>query len=299
MANLKEVRERIASVNNTQQITKAMKMVSAAKLRKAQQAIQEMRPYANKLNQMLRNILSNLDGEANTVFGQERPIEKACIVVVTSNRGLCGAFNANINKLTMKLIDEKYSEVREKGNLSLLFIGKKGYDFLRKRYADCNLIKDYVGLFDDLSFDHVSQLGRKLMSAFEGKDYDAVDVVYGHFKNAATQFAKVEQFLPVAKIELDEEADKQMKAYYIFEPSKEGLLEYLIPNILQTQFHKYMLDTHASEHGARMTAMDKATENASELLRDLKISYNKARQEAITKEILEIVGGAAALESDK
>lgn len=300
MANLKEVRERISSVKNTQQITKAMKMVSAAKLRRAQQAIQDMRPYSNKLNEMLRNILSNLDGNVTSSFGEERPIESACIVVVTSNRGLCGGFNSSIVKETLTLVDTKYKEVRAKGNLTILFVGKKGYDGLKKVLADCTLNTDHLLLFDDLAFDNVSKVGRALMTAFEDKTYDAVDTVYGHFKNAATQFPLVEQFLPVAKIEATgDDESKQLKADYIFEPSKEGLLEYLIPSILQTQFQKFMLDTHASEHGARMTAMDKATENAAELLKELKISYNKARQEAITNEILEIVGGAAALESDK
>lgn len=296
MANLKEVRERIKSVMNTQQITKAMKMVSAAKLRKAQTAIQQMRPYANKLNEMLRNILSNLDGDADTTFGQERPVEKVCIVVVTSNRGLCGAFNTNVIKSALRTIDDKYAGVRDTGNLTLLFIGKKGYDFFRKRYKDLHYITDYVTLFDDLSFDNVAQVSQYLMDSFQDGTYDAVEVAFGQFKNAATQFPKTEQFLPVAKLEPEEGQDKNLRADYIFEPGKEGLLDYLVPNILQTQFHRFLLDTHASEHGARMTAMDKATENAKELLKELRISYNKARQEAITKEILEIVSGAAALE---
>jgi F-type H+-transporting ATPase subunit gamma len=293
-ANLKEVRERIQSVRNTQQITKAMKMVAAAKLRKAQQAIQQMRPYANKLNAMLRNILSNLEGDATTTFGRERPVEKACIVVVTSNRGLCGAFNANVNKAALAVIDTNYSEVHRKGNLSMMFIGKKGYDFFRKRFNDIHFITDYVNLFDDLSFDNVSKVSQRLMDAFENGEFDAIDVAFGQFKNAATQFPKLEQFLPVAKLEREEE-EEQLRADYIFEPDKEGLLTNLVPSILQTQFHRYLLDTHASEHGARMTAMDKATDNAQELLRELRLSYNKARQEAITQEIMEIVGGAAAL----
>jgi F-type H+-transporting ATPase subunit gamma len=296
-ANLKEVRERIQSVRNTQQITRAMKMVSAAKLRRAQDAIQRMRPYANKLNAMLRNILSNLEGDAGSSFGVERPVEKVCIVVVTSNRGLCGAFNNNIIKSALKTIEEKYADVREQGNLTVLFIGKKGYDFFRKRYSDIRYITEYVDLFSDLSFDHVAQVSQRLMDAFEDGEYDVVEVSYGQFKNAATQYTKTEQFLPVAKLEQEEES-QQLRADYIFEPSKEGLLDYLVPSILQTQFHRYLLDTHASEHGARMTAMDQATENAQELLKELRISYNKARQEAITKEILEIVGGAAALESE-
>ena len=296
MANLKEVRERISSVKNTQQITKAMKMVSAAKLRRAQTAIQQMRPYANKLNEMLRNILSNLEGDASSSFGVERPVEKACVVVVTSNRGLCGGFNSGVIKEAVKAINEKYAEQRANGNLSILLIGKKGRDYFTKRYQDVNLIEDHVLLFDDLSFDNVSKVSQSLMDSFLEGGYDAVDVVYSGFKNAATQIPTAQQFLPVEKIEA-EEGESSLKADYIFEPSKEGLLEYLIPSILQTQFQRYLLDTHAAEHGARMTAMDKASENAEELLRDLKISYNKARQEAITNEILEIVGGAAALEA--
>lgn len=294
-ANLKEVRERIRSVQNTQQITKAMKMVSAAKLRKAQDAIQKMRPYADKLNTMLRNILSNLEGDAVTTFGVERPVQKACIVVVTSNRGLCGAFNTNVNKAAAALIETKYKEVYENGNLTMLFIGKKGYDYFRKRYSGIRFITDSLSLFDDLSFDNVSRVSQYLMDAFEKETFDAVDVAFGQFKNAANQLPIAEQFLPVVKLEKEEEG-QNIRADYIFEPGKEGLLDYLIPSILQTQFHRYLLDTHASEHGARMTAMDKATDNAQELLKDLRLSYNKARQEAITQEIMEIVGGAAALE---
>lgn len=294
MANLKAVRERITSVQNTQQITKAMKMVSAAKLRRAQQAIQQMRPYANKLNEMLRNILSNLGGEANSSFGIERPVKKACIVVVTSNRGLCGAFNTNVIKSAISVIENKYAEVYKAGNLTLLPIGKKGFDVFRKRYTGATINRDYVELFNDLSFDNVARASKQLMDAFVAGDFDAVEVAYGRFKNAATQFPETEQWLPVPKMESAEE--NGTRADYVFEPDMNRLLETLIPNILQTTFHKYLLDTHASEHGARMTAMDKATENANDLLKDLKLSYNKARQEAITGEILEIVGGAAALE---
>ncbi len=298
MANLKEVRDRIKSVNNTQQITKAMKMVSAAKLRRAQDAILQMRPYAEKLNGMLRNILSNLEGDAASALGEERDVKKACIVVVTSNRGLCGAFNNNISKAASQMIREDYSAVREAGNLSVLCIGRKGYEYLNRRYADLDYITDFVELFNDLSFDTVSEVPKMLIKAFEEHDFDEVKVAYGKFKNAATQIITVEQFLPVAKIEPEAtEEGKTFSADYIFEPDKVQLLEYLIPTILQTQFQKYVLDTHASEHGARMTAMDKATDNAQELLRELRISYNKARQEAITNEILEIVSGAAALEN--
>ena len=296
MANLKEVRERIRSVISTQQITKAMKMVSAAKLRKAQDAIVRMRPYADKQYEMLRNILSNLDGDASTRFGQVREVRKACIVVVTSNRGLCGAFNTNVIKAAIAAIDEKYQDVREAGNLTILPIGKKGYDFFRKRYKDVTIIKDHVELFGDLTFDEVKKVSQMLMDNFLDGTYDAIEVAYGRFKNAATQFPECHIWLPVQKVE-DEGEDSPMKADYIFEPSKEELLEHLVPSILQTTFFKFNLDTHASEHGARMTAMDKATENADELLRDLRIDYNKARQEAITRELSEIVGGAAALES--
>ncbi len=293
---LKEVRERIASVKNTQQITKAMKMVSASKFRRAQQAILKMRPYANKLNDMLRNILSNLEGDVESSFGKDRPIEKVCIVVVTSNRGLAGSFNVNICKSAMAKIREEYSSVKEQGNLSMLFIGKKGYDYFRKRLTGVEFNTEYLELFDDLSFENTSKVSSQLMDAFEQKTFDRIDIAYAQFKNAATQIMVAEQFLPVKKIEPEDSSAKSLKAYYTFEPNKEELLEFLIPSILQTQFQKYLLDTHASEHGARMTAMDKATENAKELLSELRISYNKARQEAITKEILEIVGGAAALE---
>lgn len=291
--NLKEVRDRIKSVKNTQQITKAMKMVSAAKLRRAQDAIVQMRPYSDKLDSMLRNILSNLEGDVETSFGEERPIEKALLVVITSNRGLCGAFNSNVIKAAVSVMGEKYSQVMNEGNLTILPIGKRGFDFFRRNYKDCPMITDHVELFSDLSFDHVAKVSQAMMDAFESGEYDSIHVAYGRFKNAAVQFPEVEQWLPVAKLESEGE---DFKANYIFEPGKEGLLEYLVPTILKTQFQKFVLDTHASEHGARMTAMDAATENANELLKELKISYNKARQEAITKELSEIVGGAAALE---
>lgn len=296
-ANLKEVRDRIESVKNTQQITKAMKMVSAAKLRRAQEAITRMRPYSNKLDAMLRNILSNLDGDGGTVFGQERSIERACLVVITSNRGLCGAFNTNVIKAAVEVVEGKYADVLAAGNLTMVFVGKKGFEYFNKRYANSVRInKDYVNLFDDLSFDNTKTVAQYLMDSFEQGRYDSIEVAYGQFKNAAVQNTMHVPFLPVPKIEMDEN-DVQMKADYIFEPTKEGLLKHLVPSILQTQFQKYLLDTHASEHGARMSAMDAATENANDLLRDLKITYNKARQESITNEILEIVGGAAALEN--
>ena len=296
-ANLKEVRDRIKSVKNTQQITKAMKMVSAAKLRRAQQAIVQMRPYADKLQAMLTNILSNLEGDASTVYGQERVVEKACLVVVTSNRGLCGAFNTNIIKAAEATILEKYSDIAKNGNLTILPIGKKGNDYFKKRYTNCTKNTDYVEIFSDLSFDNIAQISKELMASFKDQEFDSIDIAYGRFKNAAMQFPECIQFLPVPKMEGTATGEeKTTKADYIFEPSKEAILDHLVPSILQTQFQKCLLDTHASEHGARMTAMDKATENADDLLKDLKINYNKARQEAITNELSEIVGGAAALE---
>lgn len=292
---LKEVRERITSVNSTQQITKAMKMVSAAKLRRAQQAITEMRPYADRLDHILKNILSNMDAsDAGTSFGIEREEEKVLLIVVTSSRGLAGAFNTNIIKAAVAKLNEAYASQLAAGNVSLLCVGKKGYDYFRKRYENINLINDYVTLFEDLSFDNVAQVSQMAMDGFETGEYDVVDVAYSRFKNAGTQIAECIQFLPVKKAAVEGEK-KPASSDYIFEPSKEELLQELIPTILQTTFQKFVLDTHASEHGARMTAMDKATENANDLLRDLKISYNKARQEAITKELSEIVGGAAAL----
>ena len=295
--NLKEVRERIQSVKNTQQITKAMKMVSAAKLRKAQTAVQQMRPYADKLDRMLRNILSNLEGDAETVFGKERPVENVCIVLVTSNRGLCGAFNTNVSKAAVNTMETKYAEAAQKGNLTILPIGKKGYDYFRKRYPNVKFIKDYINLFDDLSFDNVVLVSKYLMEAFENQTFDAIEVSYGQFRNAVIQNPMTQRWLPVAKLEKKDE-DNNLRAHYIFEPGKAGLLEYLVPSILQTSFQKFVLDTHASEHGARMTAMDQASNNADDILRELRITYNKARQEAITTEISEIVGGSAALESE-
>ncbi|MBK8968751.1 MAG: ATP synthase F1 subunit gamma [Saprospiraceae bacterium] len=291
---LKEVRERIKSVISTQQITKAMKMVSAAKLRKAQSAIVQMRPYSDQLNRMLSNILSNLGSDASTKFGKARPVKNVLVVVVTSNRGLCGAFNTNINKEALAHIDAKYAQQRAEGRVSVMFIGKKGNDYFRRRFKDMALITEHINLFANLEYELTSEVAQTLMDAFSSGKYDAIDIVYGRFKNAAMQFPTVEQWLPVAKLESTNTS--KMRADYIFEPDKQELLETLVPSILKLQFHKTLLDTHASEHGARMTAMDSATDNAEELLKNLRINYNKARQEAITTELGEIVGGAAALE---
>ena len=292
---LKEVRERISSVQSTQQITKAMKMVSAAKLRKAQQAITEMRPYADRLNKMMRNILSNLDGDQASSYSVQREVQKMAVVLITSNRGLAGAFNSNLGKETISLISN-HQDLVDAGNVDIIFLGKKGYDFLKKRAKGCNLITDHMALTQDSSFDNIATMSNQLMDDFKAAKYDKIFVIYGQFKNAAVQTPISLQYLPVPKAEAIQATKKTTKADYIFEPSKEELLESLIPSILQTTFHKCVLDTNASEHGARMTAMDKATENANELMKDLEITYNKARQESITNEILEIVGGAAALE---
>ncbi|NJC26824.1 ATP synthase F1 subunit gamma [Neolewinella antarctica] len=296
MANLKEVRERIGSVKNTQQITSAMKMVSAAKMSRAAQRINEMRPYAEKLNEMLTNILSNLEGDASTSFNVVRPITNACVVVVTSSRGLAGAFNTNVVKAAVRVIED---ELAEASHIDVICIGKKGREFFGRNYGKNSrftIDRQFQELFQDLSFDNTKDVPELIMNRFKGEAYDSVHVAYAQFKNAAVQFANAVQFLPVTSIA--NEAGPTSNADYIFEPTKEVLLAELVPTILKTRFQSFLLDTNASEHGARMTAMDKATENAQELLKDLKITYNKARQEAITKEILEIVGGAAALEDD-
>jgi F-type H+-transporting ATPase subunit gamma len=292
---LKEVRERIKSVKSTQQITKAMKMVSASKLRKAQQAIVQMRPYAERLDKMLKNILSNLEGDADTSFGNVREVNTAAFLVVTSNKGLCGAFNTNVIKSAVAKLEADYKDIYEAGNLTVLPIGKKGNDFFRKNYPKAHRITDHVEIVTDLTYDKIEQAALVLMNGFLNGTYDKIEASYGRFRNAALQFPETVQFLPVAKLKGNKKEDN-IKADYIFEPNKQELLEHLIPSILKTTIRKFVLDTHASEHGARMTAMDNATENAEEIIKDLKISYNKARQEAITKELAEIVGGAAALE---
>jgi len=266
------------------------------KLKKAQDAITEMRPYAQRLNKIMVNILSNVEGEASSSFSTVRDINKMAVVVVTSNRGLAGAFNTNIGKRAIQVLNDYKEEVKA-GKVDLIFIGKKGFDFIKSRVENCNMIHDYQELMTDLTYDNIATLSSKLMDDFILGDYDKVYVVYSQFRNAAVQDPKAAQFLPVPKLQGTKEEDaSSRKADYIFEPSKEVLLEQLIPSILQTSFHSYVLDINAGEQGARMTAMDKATENANELLKDLKIAYNKARQESITNEILEIVGGAAALE---
>jgi len=292
---LKEIRGRITSVQSTQKITKAMKMVSAAKLRKAQNAIVEMRPYADRLNKMLMNILSNIEGDASSSYGAERPVEKACLVIITSDRGLCGAFNTNVLKKATAAVSGKYADVYEKGGLSIIPVGKKAFDFAKRRFEKAQIIEDYVGLNSKLEWENVVEVPNRLMDGFKDGTFDSITVCYSKFKNAALQENMSVQYLPVEKLEAIVEGEKNAKSDYIFEPDKVTLLEHLVPSILQTTFQKFLFDNRAGEHGARMTAMDKATENAEDLMNDLKIFYNKARQESITKELSEIVGGAAAL----
>ncbi|MBT8046125.1 MAG: ATP synthase F1 subunit gamma [Pontiella sp.] len=284
MANLKEIRNRIASVSSTMQITSAMKMVSAAKLKKAQDAITAMRPYSDKLTELLQSLSANLDGEGGSQYSQVREVENVLIVPISSNRGLCGAFNTNIIKQSASLLQQEY------GNCQVHFmtIGKKAHDILAKQYS---IISDHSKVFDNLTFEEVEILAEDLMYKFAQGQYDRIVLVYNKFKNAATQIVMTEQFLPIAPAE---EADND-QSDYIFEPSEQQIVEQLIPKSLKTQLYKAVRDSFASEHGARMTAMHKATDNAGELKEQLTLTYNKARQAAITNEILEIVGGAEAL----
>ncbi len=288
---LKEVRNRIKSVQSTQQITKAMKMVSAAKLRRAQDAITQMRPYAHKLQQLLSNIISNSEGGVSIALAEERKVEKALVIVVTSDRGLCGGYNSNLIKLTKQVIREKYEAQHAKGNVQVLPIGKKGYEHFSKN--GFKVVDKYWDIFTGLSFDKVQAAAKYAMEAFANKEVDAVELIFSEFKNAGTQRFVAEQFLPVEKTA---KMAGQSNADFIFEPGKEVLIAELMPKILNTQLFKAVLDANASEHGARMTAMDKASDNANELLKSLKISYNRARQAAITTELTEIVSGAAALQ---
>jgi F-type H+-transporting ATPase subunit gamma len=284
MANLKEIRNRITSVSSTMQITSAMKMVSAAKLKKAQDAITAMRPYAEKLTELLQNLSSTLDGDVGGAFTAQREIKNVLVVAITSNRGLCGAFNTNVIKEVKKRV-EFYAGKQ----VDVFAIGKKGNDVLSKT---ASVVENQSSVFDDLTFDNVAKIAQTLTDKFTTGEYDRIEVIYNQFKNAATQIVQTEQFLPLAAIKSDTPAST---GDYIFEPSKEEIVLTLIPKSLKTQLYKGIRDSFASEHGARMTAMHKATDNATELRNQLKLTYNKARQAAITNEILEIVGGAEAL----
>ena len=295
MANLKEVRNRIASVSSTQQITKAMKMVSAAKLKRATNAIVALRPYANKLKELLANLSASLE-DGSSPFLQEREPKKVLIVVVNSNRGLAGAFNANAIKTANNLIAEKYSEQLKAGNVSIVAIGKKAQEFYQRRKY--NVIGNNNDVYNELNFQNVSKITESIMDGFLKGQYDRVEVAYNQFRNAAVQILTTEQLLPVPKTEKKPEDANKAQVDYILEPSQQEIVEQLIPKNIKIQLYKAVLDSHASEHGARMTAMDKATDNAGELLKALKLSYNQARQAAITTELTEIVSGAAALSGD-
>jgi F-type H+-transporting ATPase subunit gamma len=293
MANLKIVRTRIQSVKSTQQITKAMKMVAASKLRKAQDAILQMRPYVRKLYGILENATSSVDSDHQSVYSVERDVKNVLVVVVTSDRGLCGAFNSNSIKAALALIKEKYRTQEADNSLWIMPIGKKAYEFFTKR--NYQVIDTFHGLFADLSFENVKEAATFAMDGYLNEVYDRVDIVYNEFKNVATQILRTDQFLPIAGVETEE--SELQNTDYIFEPSIEYIMQEMIPRTLKVQFYKALLESNASEHGARMTAMDQATDNAGELLKDLKLVYNRTRQAAITTEILEIVGGAEALEN--
>ena len=291
MANLKEIRNRIASVSSTMQITSAMKMVSASKLKRAQDAITQMRPYAEKLKDILSNLSASLDTSEN-VYSQERDVKNVLIVVVTSNRGLCGGFNNYVIKKALHMAQVEYKDQ----NVSVLPVGKKATDSFKKTEFNIKgsfLPKNTDEIWGDLNFSNSNEIAEKIMDAYTNGYIDKVVVVYNKFKNVATQIVTPTQFLPI--VQTENENNDAGTADYIFEPSKEEIVKELIPKSLKTQFYAYLLESHAGEHGARMTAMHKATDNASELNKELKLQYNKARQAAITNEILEIVGGAEAL----
>ena len=293
MANLKEVKGRIQSVTSTQQITKAMKMVAAAKLRRAQDRIMQMRPYAEKLSGVMQNVSRAVDNQAlDNPYGQERDINAVLLVVISSDRGLCGAFNSNIFKHTQNLIVDKYSYIEASGNLHILPIGKRAYEYYKKKGYS---IKDtYYNLFNSLDFDHVRTAAEYTMKSFLSQEFDKIEIIYNEFKNVATQIIRNEQFLPIPPLESLKDTNIQ-NIDFIAEPNEAFIFNEIIPKSLKIQFYKSLLESYASEHGARMTAMGQATDNAGELLKGLKLTYNRTRQAAITKEILEIVGGAEAL----
>lgn len=288
MANLKELRNRITSVGSTMQITSAMKMVSAAKLKKAQDAITDLRPYAQKLEEILSNVSATLDTSEGVYSREPEEVKKVLLVIVSSNRGLCGAFNANIVK-KVQAYNADFS-----GRVDVFALGKKANEILGKREPEIERTGDRNTIFDDLSFENVAEIAEMLMQKFREGEYDRIELVYNQFKNAAVQYVQVEQYLPI-RTTSEEETQGSIAGDYIYEPAKEEILDTMIPKSLKTQLFKAVLDSNASEHGARMTAMHKATENAQDLKRDLSLEYNKARQAAITNEILEIVSGAEAL----
>jgi F-type H+-transporting ATPase subunit gamma len=292
MANIKAIRIRISSFKSTRQITSAMKMVSAAKLRRAQDKIVRLRPYANKLYEILVGLSQSLaDSEIENIYGRNSSPDKILIIVITSNRGLCGAFNTNVIKEARRIISEKYGEQYKKGNLKILTIGKKGFDFFRKQTV--KMLPEQNNLLHDLTFDNVAQVADQIMRSFASGEYDRVELIYNQFKNAAVQILTSEMFLPVKTIPAGQ--IKSVPVDYIYEPGKENIIKDLIPKSLKIQFYKAVLDSFVAEHGARMTAMHKATDNATTLIREMTLQYNKARQAAITNQILEVVSGAESL----
>jgi len=291
MPSLKEVKSRITSVVSTQQITKAMKMVAAAKLRKSQDRITQMRPYAQKLSQLFQN-LSAAEQDTQAWYNQQREENKILIVVISSDRGLCGAFNSTIMKAALRLANEKYAEQQAMGNVTILPLGKKAFEYFGKR--SYSTVNDYWNVFQGLSFDQVAIIGDFLMDSFKNGQFDKIEIVYNEFKNVATQILRTEQFLPVIQ---ENKSQQTQESDYIYQPNQEDIITGLVPKSLKIQLYKAILDSNAAENGARMTAMDKATENAGELLKELRLTYNRTRQAAITKEILEIVAGAEALKS--
>lgn len=296
MANLKEIRSRIGSVKTTQQMTKAMKMVAAAKLRRAQDNILQLRPYAVKLKEIMSNVSGNVSEEFESPYAIERDPKNILLVIVTSNRGLCGGFNSNIIKRALAHIQEHYAEQEKNGTLHILAVGKKGYDFFRKR--GYNMVGENHDVFSNLSFEAVADVVEPVMAEYAEEKWDRVDLIYNEFKNVVVQNRIVEGWLPLTAEEIEEEAEgAKVNHDYIFEPNMTDILEDLIPKSLKTQFYRAVLESNAGEQGARMTAMDSATNNAEDLLKELKLTYNRARQAAITTEILEIVGGANALEA--
>lgn len=295
-AQLKEVRNRINSVKNTQQITKAMKMVSAAKLRKAQTAIQNMRPYANKMQEILNHVLASVGEEVNSDYVRDHQQGQVLLVLITSDKGLCGSFNSNLIKRAKYLIENDYKEEAEQGKVTIMGIGKKGYEYYKSKYK-LPMIGDYRDLFLDFTYQNSVEAAEHIMQGYRNKQFRKVELIYSQFKNAATQYFQNENFLPIQFDHHEGDSEKEEHhADYIFEPNQQNILQELIPNMLRSQFYKALLDNSASEHGARMTAMDTATENADDILRELRLTYNRARQAAITTELSEIVSGANALE---
>lgn len=293
MASLKEIRIRIASVASTKQITNAMKMVSAAKLKKAQDAIIQIRPYANKLHELLGRVSDSLSEDENNLYATNREISRILMVVISSNRGLCGAFNSSVIRQVLNIVHTKYGKQLAKNDVDFFIIGRKGAEPLKRlKYRIINQRND---LFDKLAFDTVKPVAEEIMKGFVDHTYDRVFLVYNQFKNAAVQILTTEQFLPVEVPRKEENEQQEATTDYIYEPTKDSIVKELIPKSLKIQFYKALLDSHASEHGARMTAMHKATDNATEIMKELKLHYNKARQASITNEILEIVSGAEAL----